>query len=85
VIPERSWDQKPDDIRQYDVDILLMGDDWKGRFDSLVSLCEVVYLPRTQHISSTQLKKSLTQFLSVSKEEVLKAFEIIDILRQDFE
>lgn len=85
MIPERSWDQKPDDIRQYDVDILLMGDDWKGRFDSLVSLCEVVYLPRTQHISSTQLKKSLTQFLSVSKEEVLKAFEIIDILRQDFE
>ena len=85
VISERNWDQKPDNIRQYDVDILVIGGDRKGRFDSLALLCEVVYLPRTKHISSIQLKKSLTQFLTVSKEEILKVFESIDILRQDFE
>lgn len=59
VVPENSWDQKLNDIREYDVDIFAMGDDWTGKFDELSSACKVVYLPRTQGISSTQMKSLL--------------------------
>ena len=59
VIPETSWDQKIEDMKKYDVDVFVMGDDWKGKFDFLKDYCEVVYLPRTEGISSTQLKEEL--------------------------
>ena len=59
VIPETSWDQKIEDVKKYDVDVFVMGDDWKGNFDFLKDYCEVVYLPRTEGISSTQLKEEL--------------------------
>ena len=52
VIPETSWEQKI-------VDVFVMGDDWKGKFDFLKDYCEVVYLPRTEGISTTQLKEEL--------------------------
>ncbi|QTN45091.1 adenylyltransferase/cytidyltransferase family protein [Ectopseudomonas mendocina] len=58
VIPEHSWEQKADDIRQYGVDCFVMGDDWHGHFDHLAELCEVVYLERTRNISSTELRRS---------------------------
>ena len=61
VIPETEWEQKPKDIEKYNVDILVMGDDWKGKFDDLSEKCEVVYLPRTVGISTTQLKEELKQ------------------------
>lgn len=61
VILEESWDQKPKDIQKYGVDVFVMGDDWKGKFDDLSQYCEVVYLPRTQGISSTMIKESLKQ------------------------
>lgn len=61
VIPERTWDQKADDIVTYHADMLVMGDDWAGRFDELNELCEVLYLPRTPEISTTQIKTSLTR------------------------
>jgi glycerol-3-phosphate cytidylyltransferase len=57
VIPEESWEQKADDIRKYKVNTFIMGDDWKGKFDNLP--CDVVYLPRTENISSTEIKKIL--------------------------
>lgn len=57
VIPESSWDQKQTDIVKYDVDILTMGDDWQGKFDTLP--CEVIYLDRTPEISSTAIKSIL--------------------------
>lgn len=57
VIPENNWEQKEIDVEKYDVDIFLMGDDWKGKFDFLNKLCRVEYLPRTEGISTTQLKK----------------------------
>jgi glycerol-3-phosphate cytidylyltransferase len=53
VIPERNWEQKFDDIREHSIDVFVMGDDWKGRFDDLSSICEVIYLPRTVNISTT--------------------------------
>jgi glycerol-3-phosphate cytidylyltransferase len=59
VIPETSWDQKVSDIKEYDVDIFAIGDDWAGKFDELKELCEVVYLSRTDGISSTEIKQML--------------------------
>ncbi|MCG4281259.1 glycerol-3-phosphate cytidylyltransferase [Lacticaseibacillus saniviri] len=59
VIPETDWDQKIKDVQNYDIDIFVMGDDWKGQFDFLKPYCEVVYLPRTNGISTTQIKEDL--------------------------
>lgn len=59
VIPERTWEQKVDDIKKYRIDIFVMGDDWKGHFDFLQEHCEVVYLPRTEGISSSLIKSGL--------------------------
>ena len=59
VIPEESWNQKISDIYEYHVDTLVMGDDWKGKFDYLKEHCEVVYLPRTPEVSTSQIKKDL--------------------------
>jgi len=60
VIPEKSWDQKEKDIKEYHADIFIMGDDWVGKFDFLKPECEVVYLPRTPEISTTQIKGDLS-------------------------
>lgn len=59
VIPEESWDQKIRDIKEFRIDILVMGDDWKGKFDYLNKYCKVIYLPRTPEISTTQIKHNL--------------------------
>jgi glycerol-3-phosphate cytidylyltransferase len=59
VIPETSWDQKIKDVKKYDIDVFVMGDDWKEKFDFLKEYCEVVYLPRTIDISTTKVKKEL--------------------------
>lgn len=59
VIPEDNWEQKERDIREHGIDVFVMGDDWNGRFDHLKSLCEVVYLPRTDGVSTTQIKAQL--------------------------
>lgn len=63
VIPEQTWEQKLEDIRTYHVDIFAIGDDWSGKFDFLSPYCEVIYLPRTEEISTTEIKKSLDAFL----------------------
>lgn len=59
VIAEDHWDQKLNDIIKYDVDVFVMGDDWKGKFDELSSSCEVVYLDRTKGISTSKIKNDL--------------------------
>ena len=59
VIVEESWDQKYKDIKQHDIDIFVMGHDWEGKFDELNEYCEVVYLPRTDGISTTKIKNDL--------------------------
>ncbi len=68
VIAEKNWEQKIEDIKKYNIDIFAMGDDWEGKFDFLKEYCEVVYLPRTQNISTTQLKKELNNYLGISDE-----------------
>ncbi len=59
VIPETCWEQKAADVKEFRVDTFVMGDDWKGQFDFLSDLCQVVYLPRTPEISSSQIKQDL--------------------------
>ena len=59
VIPEESWEQKKEDIKEFKVDTFVMGNDWEGKFDFLKEQCEVVYLPRTPDISTTQIKDDL--------------------------
>ena len=59
VIIEERWDQKIHDIKKYDIDIFVMGDDWRGKFDYLQEYCTVYYLPRTENISTTQIKEDL--------------------------
>ncbi len=59
VIPEESWEQKISDVKEFRVDTFVIGDDWKGKFDFLKEYCEVVYLPRTPDISTTQIKTNL--------------------------
>ncbi|NLG80958.1 MAG: glycerol-3-phosphate cytidylyltransferase [Bacilli bacterium] len=59
VIPEVSWEQKINDIINFQVNVFVIGDDWKGKFDYLEDYCEVVYLPRTPEISSTKIKNEL--------------------------
>ena len=57
IVIEEYKGQKIDDIQKYGVDIFAIGSDWEGYFDYLKEFCEVVYLPRTQGISSTQLRQ----------------------------
>lgn len=59
VIPENSWEQKVDDVEEYKIDVFVIGDDWKGKFDFLRETCEVVYLDRTPQISTTKIKDEL--------------------------
>ena len=60
VIPEENWDQKRSDMHKYDIDVFVMGNDWEGKFDFLKEEgVEVVYLPRTPEISTTQIKEKL--------------------------
>lgn len=59
VIPEANWEQKIEDVLTHDVDIFVMGDDWEGAFDFLKEYCEVIYLSRTDGISTTKIKDDL--------------------------
>jgi len=59
VIPETCWEQKMNDVDLYHVDTFVIGNDWEGKFDFLKEKCEVVYLPRTEEISTTKIKTDL--------------------------
>ena len=55
VFLEESLEQKREYINMYKADVLVMGDDWQGKFDDMKDICEVIYLPRTPAISTTAL------------------------------
>lgn len=59
VFAESNWEQKLDDIRKFAADVFVMGDDWSGKFDYLSDLCNVIYLPRTDAISTTEIRQTL--------------------------
>lgn len=85
VIPEESWEQKKIDIEKYNVSVFGMGHDWEGRFDELKPYCEVVYLPRTDGISSTDLKKALKVLDNKHIAELKKALDLISSIVEKFE
>lgn len=59
VFPERTWDQKIQDVVSFGIDTFGMGEDWRGKFDFLAPFCNVIYLPRTDGISSTLLRQKI--------------------------
>ena len=61
VIPENTWEQKHNDVKEYHIDAVVMGSDWDGNenFECLRDVCDVIYLPRTEGISTTKIKKDL--------------------------
>lgn len=67
VIPETSWDQKIEDVKKHSIDVFVIGHDWQGKFDFLKEYCEVVYLPRTESISTTHIKKTVQNGRSISR------------------
>lgn len=85
AIPESSWSQKVSDCEKYGVSVFGMGHDWEGKFDELKECCEVVYLPRTDGVSSTEMKR-LLQVLDRSHIEDLKhALDLISSIVGRFE
>lgn len=77
VIPENSWNQKAEDIRRHAVDVFGMGHDWEGKFDDLRELCEVVYLPRTEGVSSSEIKQLLSVLDRTHIEDLKTALDLI--------
>ena len=59
VIPENNWEQKIPDIKEFKIDIFVIGDYWEGKFDFLKEYCEVKYLSRTPEISTTRIRYNL--------------------------
>lgn len=84
VIPETSWDQKITDIKEHDVDVFAIGDDWTGKFDELKDLCEVVYLSRTDGISSTEIKQMLRVLDPTHITEMQEALSVMSRLLEHY-
>jgi len=78
VIPENDWEQKKGDIKKYDVDIFVMGDDWAGKFDDLADYTEVYYLPRTEGVSTTKIKSVIS---SAQEQKRLRINNALDSLK----
>lgn len=82
VIPENNWNQKKEDIINNWVDTFVMWDDWKWKFDELKNICNVIYLPRTPDISTTELKKNLKNLNVENIENIEKALNWIKELNK---
>ncbi|WP_332311020.1 adenylyltransferase/cytidyltransferase family protein [Stenotrophomonas sp. SY1] len=85
VIAEHDWSQKIGDIETLGVDVLGMGDDWEGQFDHLNDACEVVYLPRTKNISSTEIKRALSALDAAQIAELKVALDLASTIVRRFE
>lgn len=77
VIPENDWAQKRRDIVEFGIDVLGMGHDWTGKFDDLGDLCRVVYLPRTDGISSTQIRSILSPLSADRVRDLKNALDLV--------
>ncbi|GAA4820565.1 adenylyltransferase/cytidyltransferase family protein [Nocardioides caeni] len=84
VVPEESWDQKRKDVVAHEVDVLVMGDDWTGKFDDLKDVCEVTYLPRTAGVSSTEIKQLLSALDPRHLEEMSQAVSTLTNLLEHY-
>ncbi|GAB3030501.1 adenylyltransferase/cytidyltransferase family protein [Bowmanella dokdonensis] len=82
VIPEVCWQQKEHDIQKYEVSVFGIGEDWKGKFDDLKPHCEVVYLPRSPSISTTQVKRALSKLDSEKIQQIKEGLDnMLNIVR----
>lgn len=82
VFPEHNWEQKLSDIKKFKADTFAMGDDWSGKFDFLEDLCEVVYLPRTEDVSTTQIKTTLSSLKRSELDKIEKSLhDVISIVK----
>lgn len=77
VIAEESWEQKHTDVGLYGVDVFGIGDDWLGKFDDLKTQCEVVYLPRTENVSSTAIRQALEMLDETHLAQLKSAMDLI--------
>lgn len=85
AIPEQSWDQKPMDIQKHEVTTFGIGDDWVGKFDHLEKYCQVVYLPRTEGVSSTEIKAALSVINREHIGDLKRALDLISGLVEKFD
>ena len=83
VIPENSWEQKINDIKSFDVSILVMGSDWQGEFDYLEKYCDVEYIARTEGISTTDIKNIFNEPVEKIKKEIEQVFNLIEIIKNN--
>lgn len=82
VFPEHGWNQKIDDVMKFNANIFAMGDDWDGKFDFLKDYCKVIYLPRTENISTTQIKRTLSTLQIIELEKVEKSLhDVISVVK----
>ncbi len=85
AIPEKTWGQKISDIQKHNVSVFGMGHDWEGKFDDLRKHCEVIYLPRTPNISSTELKNTLKAVDKTHINDLKKALDLIATIVDRFQ
>ncbi|MFS1895215.1 glycerol-3-phosphate cytidylyltransferase [Vibrio lentus] len=82
VFPEHHWEQKTQDVKKYSADIFAMGNDWEGKFDFLSEYCEVIYLPRTEDISTTEIKRTLASLQNSDLDKIEKSLhDVIGIVK----
>lgn len=77
VFPEQNWEQKRDDVLREKADMLAMGDDWAGKFDDLGDITNVIYLPRTEDISTTEVKQMVAYIKQDKKAEIINAINVL--------
>ena len=83
VFPERNWDQKATDIKRENASVFAMGDDWAGKFDNLSDIVEVIYLPRTENISTTEVKSVVTAHQQEKVNSIEHALEhVVSLVKQ---
>jgi len=85
AIPETCWEQKVSDIKEHEVSVFGMGSDWANRFDELKEHCEVVYLPRTEGISSTHIRRTLKILDQTHIGELKQALDLISSIIDRFD
>lgn len=80
VFPEDDWEQKRGDIARFGADVLGMGHDWEGKFDHLSDVVRVEYLPRTDGISTTEMKRVLSAFDEVHVAELKRTLDSLSAI-----
>lgn len=83
VLPEEDWAQKVDDVKAHSIDVFAMGDDWAGKFDFLQDHTQVIYLPRTEGVSTTQIKDIVGSVKADKRQQILNAAASLNVLLND--